>query len=90
MPSDLAQWNRGLMLKIGAGQAITLKQAFDIFTINAARQLYRGDMSGTIETGKRADLVVIDRDIFNVPITDVHATKVGLTIIDGKIVYSGT
>jgi predicted amidohydrolase YtcJ len=42
---------------------------------------------GTIELGKLADLIVIDQNIFEVPITQVHRTKVLTTIIDGKVVY---
>ncbi len=68
-------------------EAITLKQAIDLFTINSARQQYQADRLGTIEKGKLADLVVIDRNIFAAPITTVHDTKVALTIINGEIVY---
>ena len=72
---------------LGAEEAISLKQAVDMFTINAARQQYAADRTGTIERGKLADLVVIDRNIFEVPITTVHDTKVHMTIINGEIVY---
>ncbi len=73
---------------LGAQERITLKQAVDIFTLNGARQQYAADRLGTIELGKLADLAVIDRNIFEVPITTVHDTKVMMTIINGKVVYS--
>jgi predicted amidohydrolase YtcJ len=72
---------------LGPDEAITLKQAVDLFTINSARQQYQADRRGTIEQGKLADLVVIDRNIFDVPITQVHDTKVELTLIGGEVVY---
>jgi predicted amidohydrolase YtcJ len=72
---------------VGAQEAITLKQAFDMYTIASARQQYDAHGRGTIERGKLADLVVIDRNIFEAPITTVHDTKVKLTIINGEIVY---
>jgi len=75
--------------QVGAAEAITLKEAFDIFTMHAALQLRMGDSTGSIEQGKRADLVVVDRDIFAVPITTVHDTRVVMTMIDGKVVYQG-
>jgi predicted amidohydrolase YtcJ len=72
---------------LGEAEAITLKQAIDMFTINSARQQYAADRLGTLEPGKLADLVVIDRDIFAVPITTVHDTKVLMTVINGEVVY---
>jgi predicted amidohydrolase YtcJ len=68
-------------------QRITLKQVIDMYTINSARQRYEADRLGSIETGKLADVIVIDRNIFDVPITTVHDTKVLLTIINGEVVY---
>jgi predicted amidohydrolase YtcJ len=41
---------------------------------------------GSIEPGKLGDLVVIDRNIFDVPITAVHDTRVLLTMINGEVV----
>lgn len=72
---------------IGAGQAITLDQAFDLFTIEAARHMYRADKVGSLEPGKQATLIVIDRNIFSVPINTVHQTKVLATVIAGETVY---
>ncbi len=72
---------------LGAAERITLEQAIDMFTINAARYRNAADSLGTIETGKLADLVVIDRNIFQVPVTTIHATKVLMTIINGDVVY---
>jgi len=72
---------------IAPNERITLKQAVDLFTINAARQMYQSDRRGTIEKGKLADVIVIDRNIFEVPIGTVHDTKVKLTIINGEVVY---
>lgn len=73
---------------LGPGQRITLAQAIDLFTVNSARQ--RGDRTklGTIERGMLADLVVIDQNPFEVPITDVHETRVLRTLINGEVVYS--
>jgi len=75
---------------LGAEERITLKQAIDMYTINSARQQYNSDRVGSIENGKLADLVVIDRNIFDAPITTVHDTKVLLTIINGEVVYDAT
>jgi predicted amidohydrolase YtcJ len=72
---------------LGEAERISLKQAIELYTINSARQRYEADRLGSLEPGKLGDLVVIDRNIFEVPITTVHDTKVLMTIINGEIVY---
>jgi predicted amidohydrolase YtcJ len=73
--------------ELGAAERITLAQAIELFTASAAREMGNRSRVGTIERGMLADLVVIDRNPFEVPITDVHATTVLMTMIDGEIVY---
>lgn len=57
------------------------------FTIDAAYQLHMEDEIGSIEVGKKADLVVLDQDIFSVDPYSIHKTAVALTVMDGDIVY---
>ncbi|MEJ2409035.1 MAG: amidohydrolase [Novosphingobium sp.] len=72
---------------LGEGQRITLAQALRIFTENSAAHMGDRDKVGTIEPGMHADVIVVDRNPFKVPITDVHNTKVLMTFIDGEEVY---
>jgi predicted amidohydrolase YtcJ len=72
---------------LGEAERITLPQAIDIFTRQSARQMNFDHATGTLEQGKLADFIVLDRDIFTVPITDVHKTKVLMTFINGEKVY---
>jgi predicted amidohydrolase YtcJ/glyoxylase-like metal-dependent hydrolase (beta-lactamase superfamily II) len=74
----------------GKAEAISLDQAVDLFTVNAARQEGAGDRIGRLETGMLADLIVVDRNPFDVPIRDVHATKVKMTFINGELVYDAS
>ncbi|HTT03003.1 MAG TPA: amidohydrolase [Steroidobacteraceae bacterium] len=73
-----------------ARERITLEQAIDLYTINAARQLGTETQEGSIEVGKRADLIVLDKNPFRIPIEQVHAVKVELTLIDGHVVYDSS
>ena len=57
------------------------------FTIDAAYQLHMEDQIGSIEIGKKADLIVLDQDIFSVDPYSIHETEAVLTIMDGDIVY---
>ena len=73
---------------LGAAERITLEQAIDLFTVSSARQMGNRTRTGTIEPGMLADLVVLDRNPFEIPITDVHDTKVKMTLIEGEVVYT--
>ena len=72
---------------LGAQERVPLEQAIDIFTRNSAQQMNFGYATGTIEPGKLADVIVLDRNIFEVPITSVHDTKVLMTMVGGEVVY---
>jgi predicted amidohydrolase YtcJ len=43
---------------------------------------------GSLEVGKRADLIVLDRDYFKVPVDDIRTLTSVLTVVDGEIVYA--
>jgi predicted amidohydrolase YtcJ len=80
----------GSAKSFGKGQAITLEQAFDMFTVNAARYTGTAHRVGRIEPGMLADIIVVDRNPFEIPITDVHATRVKGTYIGGERVYDAS
>jgi len=76
-------------------KVLTAQQAFEMATIRGARALHLDDKIGSIETGKRADIVILDFDSLNqtpfysVYSSLVYATKasdVRTVIIDGKVV----
>jgi predicted amidohydrolase YtcJ len=64
-------------------QAVDLQTALRIFTINGAIANKAGDVSGSLEVGKDADFIVLDRNVFEVPITDVGETQVLLSVVAG-------
>lgn len=72
---------------LGAAERITLQQAIDLFTVNGARQMGNASRTGRIETGMLADLLVLDRNPFKIPVTDIHNTLVRMTLINGEIVF---
>ena len=57
------------------------------YTLDAAYQLHMEDQIGSIEVGKKADLVVLDQDIFAIDVYAIHKTRVLLTVMDGEIVH---
>jgi len=72
--------------ELGAAEKITLSQAIDLFTVNSAREMGDRTRVGTLERGMLADLIVLDRNPYRIPVTQVHDTKVTMTMINGEIV----
>jgi predicted amidohydrolase YtcJ len=74
---------------LGGDQAITAKEALQLYTVNNARILGVERDRGTIEPGKLADLAVLSQDLLAVPPNDIRNTKALLTLVGGKIVHRG-
>ena len=68
-------------------QAISLEQALQIVTIWGARALQLEDRSGSVALGKSADLIVLDRNLFEIPAQDISETQVEQTWLAGELVY---
>jgi predicted amidohydrolase YtcJ len=70
-----------------AEQAMTLKEAFRCFTLDAAYAGHQEQHAGSLEPGKWADFIVIDRDLFKAPASDIHDTRVLQTWVAGRAVH---
>jgi predicted amidohydrolase YtcJ len=68
-------------------ERIDLETAIVAFTINAAFLNKHEDETGSIEIGKLADLIVLDRNLFETEPADISETKVLLTLFSGRPVY---
>jgi predicted amidohydrolase YtcJ len=69
-------------------ERIPLETAIDAYTINAAYAMKQDKTTGSLEVGKRADLVVLDRDILTVDPETIGNAKVLATYLDGRLIYS--
>jgi predicted amidohydrolase YtcJ len=69
-------------------ERIDLATALAAFTIGSAYANHREHETGSIEIGKQADLVVLDRDLFSHPTSEIALAQVDLTIVDGAIVHA--
>ncbi|ANW67266.1 hydrolase [Mycobacterium sp. djl-10] len=67
--------------------SVDLETAVRLLTIEGARVVGRGEVQGSITVGKSADMIVLDRPIFDVPITEVGETRVLRTVFEGRTVY---
>ena len=68
-------------------ERIDLPTALAGFTINSAYVNHLDHLTGSIEVGKRADLAVLDRDLFAYPVEEIADAVVALTFVDGERVY---
>ena len=71
-------------------ERIPLQTAIDAYTINAAYAMKQDTTTGSLEVGKRADLVVLDRDILTIDPETIQDTKVLATYLDGRLVHSAS
>lgn len=70
-----------------APQELTLSKAIKAYTLNSAYVMRQEDKVGSIEVGKLADLVVLDRNLFDIAENSINQTKVMMTVFDGEIIY---
>ena len=77
--------NEGRLLN--ADESVDLATMIDAYTINGAYQMKLNDVQGSIEVGKRADLIVIDRNLFDIPTSEISDANVVMTTFNGKTVY---
>ncbi len=69
-------------------QALALDTALRMITINAAYLEHRDHELGSITPGKLADLVILDRNLFEIPADEIADTRVALTMVDGRVVFA--
>jgi predicted amidohydrolase YtcJ len=70
-----------------AGQALTVEECVQGYTVNAARACWRDHFTGMLREGHSADLIVLDRDLFAVPAPEISRTAVLLTLFRGQQVW---
>lgn len=68
-------------------ECITLYESIMAYTMGAADVYGRADELGSLEEGKLADIIAVDRNLFAVPEQEIYDAKTIMTMIDGRIVY---
>jgi predicted amidohydrolase YtcJ len=57
------------------------------YTLEGAYSLFKENDIGSLEVGKLADIIILDRNLFQVPAYEIHNTSVVQTIFNGKVIY---
>jgi predicted amidohydrolase YtcJ len=92
--SPFAQMYAAVTRKSMSGQVVAPEEAISIadtirtYTWNGAYLAKEENIKGSIEPGKLADMIILDRDILNIPSEEIKDVKVLTAIVDGKIVHS--
>lgn len=71
-----------------APQKLSLVEALRAYTIDAAYTMRQEQLTGSLEVGKKADFIVLDQDIFEIPVERISDTKVKTTIFNGETIWS--
>lgn len=69
-------------------QSLSREEALHGFTMGAAYAAFQEDIIGSLEAGKKADFVVLSKDIMRIPATEILNTKVLYTYLNGKLIYA--
>jgi hypothetical protein len=65
-----------------------LTEMLKAYTINAAYIMHQDNITGSIEAGKFADLIILDKNLYNITPNEISEVRVVATIIEGKTVFS--
>jgi predicted amidohydrolase YtcJ len=68
-------------------ERVDLATMLALYTINAAYALHQERETGSVEVGKLADLIVLDRNLFELPPDRIHEARVTRTLLEGRTVY---
>ncbi len=68
-------------------EAVPLETMLAAYTRNAAYLMHQEQDTGTVEVGKQADLVVLERNLFEIPPETINETRVVRTFLEGRQVY---
>ncbi|MBR0456377.1 MAG: amidohydrolase [Firmicutes bacterium] len=72
-----------------ASEKLSMDDVITAYTISNAYQMRMEDKIGSIEVGKYADMIVLDQNVFEIPIEEVYRTRVCETIMNGETTYKG-
>ena len=78
----------GTTAGVDNGENLTLPEALRANTIGSAIVYGRDDEIGTLEAGKLADVIVLDRNLFTADVEEIKDAEVALTVMDGNVVYA--
>jgi predicted amidohydrolase YtcJ len=68
-------------------ETVDLRTILAAYTLGGAYAAGEENSNGTLEVGKSADLIVLDRNLYRIPVTEIHSARVLLTVLEGREVF---
>jgi hypothetical protein len=72
---------------LNRNESMSLADMIKVYTLNGAFIMHQEDQVGSIEINKWADLVILEKNLFEIPVSDVGDVQVYKTLLQGEIVY---
>ena len=69
-------------------ERMNLTEMLKAYTINSAYLMHQEHLTGSIEVGKAADLIILEKNLYTIPVDEISEVKVLQTMIEGKTVYT--
>jgi predicted amidohydrolase YtcJ len=73
--------------RLSADSGLTRKQVLRAITLNGSYELHQDSRTGSLEVGKLADFLILDRNVFKIPAEQIADVKVLSTLVGGRVVY---
>ncbi len=73
--------------RLGVEECVTVENMIKSFTINGAYTIGKDESTGSLEEGKDADFIILDKNILTIPVVEIGSTKVLETYSEGKRIY---
>jgi predicted amidohydrolase YtcJ len=73
--------------RLSEDSGLTRSQVLRAITMNSSYELHQDTKTGSLEAGKLADFIILDRNVFEIPAEQIADVKVLTTIVGGRVVY---
>lgn len=82
-----ADYQRFKGIRLGTEAPVNMDEVMQVLSINSAYQIYAEEFTGSIEEGKSAELIVLDRNIEETPVEEIYSIQIEKTIFKGNVVF---
>ena len=72
---------------LNAKERMDLTEMLKAYTINAAEVMHQGHLTGSIEVGKFADLIILEKNLYKIPLKEIGEVRVIETVLEGNTVF---